>query len=105
MSPAQLLCTVSTLARTLLAGPPRPARVIAVARQALYLLPYGGDTPLAVIAPKAVRVPTAVVLPRAAGERPFDGVAVGGAGRVGGGRVAVGHLSLAAGEFWAPPRA
>ncbi|MFF3493072.1 DUF2877 domain-containing protein [Streptomyces sp. NPDC002795] len=105
MSPAQLPCTVSTLARALLAGPPRPARVIAVARQALYLLPYGGDTPVAVIAPQAVRVPTAVVLPSAAGERPFDGVAVGDAGRVGGGRVSVGQLRLTAGEFWAPPRA
>ncbi|MER5437911.1 DUF2877 domain-containing protein [Streptomyces sp. NPDC002790] len=104
MSPAHLPCTVSTLTRTLLAGPPRPARVMAVARQALYLLPYDGDTALAVIVPGAVRVPTAVVLPRAAGERPFGGVAVGDAGRIGGGRVAVGHLRLAAGEFWAPPR-
>ncbi|WP_425840392.1 DUF2877 domain-containing protein [Streptomyces fractus] len=93
------------MARTLLAGPPRPARVLAVARQALYLLPYGGDLPLAVVVPQAVRVPTAVVLPRAAGERPFDGMAVGDAGRIGGGRVAVGQLSLTAGEFWEPPRA
>lgn len=104
MSPAQLPCTVSTLARALLAGPPRPARVVAVARQALYLLPGDSGTPLAVVVPQAVRVPTAVVLPRAAGERPFDGVAVGGVGRVGGGCVAVGRLRLAVGEFWAPPR-
>ncbi|MGD6748772.1 DUF2877 domain-containing protein [Streptomyces sp. BH105] len=105
MTPARLSCTVSTLARDVLAGPPRPARVLAVARQALYLLPYGGDTPLAVIAPGAVRVPTAVVLPRAAGERPFDGRTVGDTGRVGGGGLAVGGLRLTAGEFWAPPRA
>ncbi|WP_306323210.1 MULTISPECIES: DUF2877 domain-containing protein [unclassified Streptomyces] len=105
MSPAQLLCAASTLARETLTGPPRPARVIAVARQALYLLPHGGDTPLAVLAPQAVRVPNAVVVPNAAGERPFHGVAVGDAGRVGCGRLAIGPLRLAAREFWAPPRA
>ncbi|MHB9756240.1 oxamate carbamoyltransferase subunit AllH family protein [Streptomyces sp. BYX5S] len=105
MSPALLPCTVSTLARDLLAGPARPARVVAVARQALYLAPYGDDAPLAVVTPRAVRVPTAVVVPRAAGERPFDGLAVGNTGRVGGGRLAVGHLYLTAGKFWAPPRA
>ncbi|MFD7298412.1 DUF2877 domain-containing protein [Streptomyces sp. NPDC059897] len=105
MSPARLSCTVSTLARDILTGPPRPVRVLAVARQALYLLPYGDDTPLAVIAPGAVRVPTAVVLPRAAGERPFDGTAVGDAGRVGGGHLAVGDMSLTARDTWQPPRA
>lgn len=105
MSPARLPCTVSTLARDVLAGPPRPARVLAVARQALYLLPYGGDTPLAVITPGAVRVPTAVVLPRAAGDRPFDGTAVGDAGRVGGGHLAVGGVSLIVRDTWQPPRA
>ncbi|MET8472577.1 DUF2877 domain-containing protein [Streptomyces sp. NPDC004856] len=105
MSPARLSCTVSTLARDVLAGPPRPARVLATARQALYVLPYGTDTPLAVIAPGAVRVPTAVVLPGAAGERPFDGTAVGDAGRVGGGHLAVGGLDLVARDTWQPPRA
>lgn len=105
MSPAALPCTVSALARDDLTGPPRPARVLAVARQALYLLPHGARTPLALVVPAAVRVPGAVVLPRAAGERPFAGLAPGGAGRVGGGRIAVGPLCLTAGGFWAPPRA
>lgn len=105
MSPARLSCTVSTLARDILAGPPRPARVLATTRQALYVLPYGADIPLAVIAPGAVRVPTAVVLPGAAGERPFDGIVAGDAGRAGGRHLAVGGLHLVARDTWQPPRA
>ncbi|NEB75496.1 hypothetical protein G3I40_09695, partial [Streptomyces sp. SID14478] len=74
MSPAALSCSVSTLARDALEGPPRPARVVAATRQALYLLPYGSRTPLALVVPAAVRVPAAVVLPAATGERPFAGL-------------------------------
>ncbi|MEU6006618.1 DUF2877 domain-containing protein [Streptomyces sp. NPDC047453] len=105
MSPTTLPGLVSQLARDVLAGPSRPARVIAVARQALYLLPHGQRGPLALVEPGAVRVPAAVVLPRAAGERPFHGLTPGRTGRVGAGRIAIGSLCLTAGEFWAPPRA
>ncbi|MFI7341435.1 DUF2877 domain-containing protein [Streptomyces sp. NPDC050085] len=105
MSPAAAACTVSVLVRAALEGPPRPARVLAVARQALYLLPHGAPAPLALVVPGAVRVPAAVVLPPAAGERPFAGLAPGAVGRIGGGRIAVGSLCLTAGGFWAPPRA
>lgn len=105
MSPTALPGLVSELARDVLAGPARPARVIAVARQALYLLPHGQRDPLALVVPGAARVPTAVVLPRAAGDRPFHGLTPGRTGRVGAGRIAIGSLCLTAGEFWAPPRA
>ncbi|WP_338703050.1 hypothetical protein V2W30_37440 [Streptomyces sp. Q6] len=73
MSPAALPSTVSVLARAALRGPLRPATVLAVARQALYLLPSGARTPLAVVVPGAVRVPAAVVLPPAAGSGPSRG--------------------------------
>lgn len=86
-------------------GPRRPARGIAVARQALYLLPHGQRDPLALVVPGAVRVAAAVVLPGAAGDRPFHGLTPGRTGRVGAGRIAIGSLCLTAGEFWARPRA
>ncbi|MFB7738858.1 hypothetical protein ACFC08_31615 [Streptomyces sp. NPDC056112] len=105
MSPTSLPGLVSELARDVLAGPARPARVIAVARQALYLHPHGQRDPLALVVPGAVRVPAAVVLPRAAGDRPFHGLIPGRTGRVGAGRIAIGSLRLTTGEFWAPPRA
>ncbi|MFI1290492.1 DUF2877 domain-containing protein [Streptomyces sp. NPDC020792] len=105
MSPTALPGLVSEPARDVLAGPARPARVIAVARQALYLLPHGQRDPLALVVPGAVRVAAAVVLPGAAGDRPFHGLTPGRTGRVGAGRIAIGSLCLTAGEFWAPPRA
>ncbi|NBE55543.1 oxamate carbamoyltransferase subunit AllH family protein [Streptomyces boluensis] len=105
MSPTAPHCAASTLTAAVVHGPPRPARVVAATRGALYLLVRGSRTPLALLAPDAVRVPAAVVLPAAAGDRPFAGLGPGRAGRVGGGRIAVGPLCLTAGVSWAPPRA
>ncbi|MFI6939014.1 DUF2877 domain-containing protein [Streptomyces sp. NPDC050418] len=51
-----------------------------------------------------IRVPAAVVLTAAAGERPFAGITPGAVAHIGGGRVELGPLRLAAGVSWAPPR-
>ncbi|MFM9370721.1 DUF2877 domain-containing protein [Streptomyces sp. Da 82-17] len=96
---------MSTLAAAVVLGPPRPVRVVAATRGALYLLVRGSRAPFALVAADAVRVPAAVVLPPGAGAEPFAGLAVDRYGRVGGGRIAVGPLRLTAGVSWAPPRA
>ncbi|MDI3404974.1 DUF2877 domain-containing protein [Streptomyces cavernicola] len=105
MSPAAPHCAASSLAAADVLGPPRPARVVAATRGALYLLVRGSSAPLALVAYDAVRVPAAVVLPAGAGAEPFAGLGVGRSGRVGGGRLAVGPLCLTAEVSWAPPRA
>ncbi|MDI3387677.1 hypothetical protein QIS99_15930, partial [Streptomyces sp. B-S-A8] len=110
MSPAALCGAASTLTAADVLGPPRPARVVAATRGALYLLVRGSAAPLALVAYDAVRVPSAVVLPRCAGllagtgpsTGPFAGLAVGRGGRVGGGRIAVGALRLTAGVWGGP---
>ncbi|MER7175278.1 DUF2877 domain-containing protein [Streptomyces mesophilus] len=109
MSPAALPCAASTLVEPLVQGRRRRARVVGVTGKAVYLLPYeeesaGNSSLLALVAPTGVRVPSAVLLSRAAGERPFTGIDPGAVARIGGGRVELGPLRLAAGVSWAPPR-
>ncbi|NGO81297.1 hypothetical protein G6045_37380, partial [Streptomyces sp. YC504] len=83
--------------------------MVGVTGKAVYLLPYeeesaGNRSLLALVAPTGVRVPSAVLLSRAAGEHPFTGIDPGAVARIGGGRVELGPLRLAAGVSWAPPR-
>ncbi|SDK23641.1 DUF2877 domain-containing protein [Streptomyces indicus] len=128
MSPAAHPCAPSTLVEPLILGPRRWARVVGVAGQAVYLLPYESElahadghphaaiptapagnppsrpTPFALVAHTGVRVPAAVVLGAGAGERPFAALGSGTVARIGGGRVELGPLRLTAGVSWAPPR-
>lgn len=86
-------------------GRPRPARVVAVTRSALYLTLDGPDAPsLSMITADAVRVPNAVVLAVSATHSPFKEIRVGRSAYLGAGRVTVDALEVVAGSTWTPPR-
>jgi uncharacterized protein DUF2877 len=92
----------STAVRDLLAGPPRPARVLAVFPTALYV-ESGGEV-AAVVTADALRLPFALVVAVDSSQQPFAAVRPADGATVGDGVVRVGAFAGHAARWWQPRR-
>lgn len=94
----------STGVAELLRGPVRPASVLLSVPAAVYLsvqTPHGTDV-VGVLTSDAARLPLGLVLSRPANGRPLVSLPSGASACVGGGRLTVGDLTVAAAAWWDP---
>jgi hypothetical protein len=98
----KLAGAASSAVRNLLAGPPRPGRLVATFPRCAYA-DVGGRL-VALEAADGLRLPCAVTLAVPARQRPLAGLAPGDEVTAGDRRLVVGDLVVEVGRWWAPAR-